>query len=105
MLELVVDDERSQHRSKNFIKLLDEVDELQKVLRVGGDRSEILDEVVDVVYFANELAREFGLHADTVREYTEQKGRIRASMGKQKRLELFIARGIIQSFDERMSDA
>lgn len=61
----------------------------------GGSAHEVLDEVADVLFRARELAQLFGITTEMLSTYCEHKGRIRSYLVRNKSLELYIARGII----------
>lgn len=69
----------------------DEALELQQAVATG-DRALILDEVVDVLYFVRAIRHQYGLTADMVRKYAERKASIRSTSGRDKVLEIALAR-------------
>lgn len=58
------------------------------------ERHLVLDEVVDVIYRARQVAAAFGITAGMLERYAEYKGALRAVHRKDKELEHYIAFGI-----------
>lgn len=80
------------------LKLLQaEVGELTAAV-AAGRVCDVLDEVVDVLYRARAVAVEAGLPVEALDEYGHFKSKLRAHLGKDKRLEEHVARGVVDSY-------
>lgn len=71
-------------------RLLAEVAELDSALSDGA-REGVLDEVVDVIFFARELARAAGIPDQVVHQYGMEKSELRMCGMRDKRVERRIA--------------
>lgn len=56
------------------------------------DKALILDEIVDVLYFVRQIGLEYGITVSMVQKYAARKSNIRQTSGRDKALEIALAR-------------
>lgn len=79
------------------IAFTDEVTELLEALSTS-DAAAILDEVVDVIYRAREVAGVYGVTVEMIDDYAFLKHKLRSRLGKDKHMEAHVALGVVASY-------
>lgn len=74
-----------------------EVEELVEAVTLDIADANVLDEIVDVLYYIDDLRRQYGITSASVQHYAGLKGVLRSTCGKDKERELRYATEILRS--------
>lgn len=88
--------ESADRASISASRCVDEALELVDAINTT-DRAHVLDEIVDVLYYIDKVASEFNISASAIQAYAARKGRLRTSTGKNKALEIALARLVLSA--------